>query len=175
MRPIPGQHGDTLHNPKNVSDITDSPRDQERLQHEETTIDLPDVEDIPGQENITVQPLGELADTTISSADEEGAGVLDKDDLNDSDVTPEEIEDLRRSAEEYPTQDEEILQRSGLDETDAEGDLLNEASFGNDMTGDDLDVPGNEADDPNTEALGQGDEENNFYSIDEDEEQAETT
>jgi hypothetical protein len=177
MRPIPGQHGDTLHAPKNVSDITDSPRDQERLQHEETTIDLPDVEDIPGQENVTVQPLGELADTTISSADEEGTGVLDKDEPNDSDVTPEEVEDLRRSAEVYPTQDEEILQRSGLDGVDMEGDPLNEGSFTGDinMAPDDLDIPDEDADDPDTEALGQGDEENSYYSMDEDEEQAETT
>ena len=52
-------------------DIQDSPSDQERLRPEITTIDLPDVEDIPGQENIHVPPLGELADVTISSDDEE--------------------------------------------------------------------------------------------------------
>lgn len=176
MRPIPGQHGDTLSAPKNVSDLTDSPRDQERLQHEETTIDLPDVEDIPGQENVTVQPLGEMADTTISSADEEGAGVLDKDEVNDSDVTPEEIDDLRRSAEVYPSQDEQILQNSGLDDVDNDGDPLNEGSFtgAKNMTPDDLDIPGS-YDDDDDEAIGEEDEENNDYSLDEDEEQAETT
>lgn len=175
MRPIPGQHGDTLSSPKNVSDITDSPRDQERLQHEETTIDLPDVEDIPGQENVHVAPLGDLAGTTYSSADEEGAGVLDKDEPNDSDVTPEEVEDLRRSAEVYPSQDEEILQSTGLDSVDNEGDPLNEGSFTGDinMTPDDLDIPGSDLDDAD-EATGEEDEENNDYSLDEDEEQAET-
>jgi hypothetical protein len=38
-------------------------------------VDIPDVVDIPGQEHITPPPLGELADTTISSADEEGEGL----------------------------------------------------------------------------------------------------
>lgn len=59
--------------PKNreEDDIQDSPSDVERLKPEITTIDLPDVSDIPGQENVHVPPLGELADTTISSDDEE--------------------------------------------------------------------------------------------------------
>jgi hypothetical protein len=42
------------------------------LRGEIITLDLPDVKDIPGQEHIYPPPLGELADTTISSADEEG-------------------------------------------------------------------------------------------------------
>jgi hypothetical protein len=62
------------------SDIADSPRDTERLQGDFAILDLPDVEDIPGQENIHVPPLGMLADTTISSADEEGDGLFDDDD-----------------------------------------------------------------------------------------------
>ena len=52
-------------------DITDSDSDIERLKPEMTTIDLPDVEDIPGQENVHPPQLGDLADVTISSADEE--------------------------------------------------------------------------------------------------------
>jgi hypothetical protein len=53
------------------SDIKDSPEDEAKLQAEETIIELPDVEDIPGQENITVPPLGEMSDTTIASDDED--------------------------------------------------------------------------------------------------------
>src|SRR5215203_4876306 len=60
------------------SDLTDPQRDQERLRPDEGTIDMPEVKDIPGQEHIHVPALGELADTTISSADEEGAGLLDE-------------------------------------------------------------------------------------------------
>ena len=40
-------------------------------------MDLPDVEDIPGQEHVQAPRLGELADTTIASADEEGDDVFD--------------------------------------------------------------------------------------------------
>ena len=60
-------------------DIHDSKRDQEKLKQEEATLDLPEVSDIPGQENVHVPPLGELADSTISSDDEEGRGVFDND------------------------------------------------------------------------------------------------
>jgi hypothetical protein len=56
---------------RNDDDLTDSSSDQERLKPEVTSINLPDVDDIPGQENIHVPPLGELADTTVSSDDEE--------------------------------------------------------------------------------------------------------
>lgn len=53
------------------ADLQDSKRDEERLKPDEAILDLPDVSDIPGQENITVAPLGEIADITISSDDEE--------------------------------------------------------------------------------------------------------
>jgi hypothetical protein len=53
-------------------DLQDSPRDEERLKPDEAILDLPDVEDIPGQENIQPPPFGEMSDTTISSDDEEG-------------------------------------------------------------------------------------------------------
>ena len=58
-------------------DLRDSPRDEARLKPDIANLDLPEVSDIPGQENITVPPMGELADTTISSDDEEGRGLLD--------------------------------------------------------------------------------------------------
>ncbi len=60
-------------------DLTDPQRDQDRLKSEEVTIDLPDVKDIPGQEFVHAPPLGMLADTTISSADEEGEGLFEED------------------------------------------------------------------------------------------------
>ena len=71
--------------PQNMpdDDLTDSPSDQERLQPEKTTIDLPDVSDIPGQEHVHVPPIGELADTTISSDDEED--ILNGDSLDNAD------------------------------------------------------------------------------------------
>ena len=59
------------------ADLTDSIHDQERLQGDEATLEFPDVKDIPGQEFIQAPPLGMMADTTISSADEEGEGLFD--------------------------------------------------------------------------------------------------
>jgi len=57
-------------------DLKDSKRDEERLQPDQATLDLPEARDIPGQEHIHVPPMGEIADTTISSADEEADKLL---------------------------------------------------------------------------------------------------
>ena len=155
-------------NGKRNSDLSDSPRDAERLQPEETTIDLPDVTDIPGQENITVMPLGELADVTISSDDEEGKGIFgdEEDDLSDDAdaVTRSEKEQLRAAANFRGTEDEVSLRKASLDSRDMEGARLNERGFGEDRSGNDLDVPGSEADNAN-ESIGEEDEENNSYSL----------
>ena len=149
-------------------DLSDSPRDSERLKPEETTIDLPDVSDIPGQENITVMPLGELADTTISSDDEEGKRIFgdEEDPFEDpaSDVTRAEKEQLRAAANYRGTEDEASLRRASLDSRDMEGARLNERGFGEERSGKDLDVPGSEADNAN-ESIGEEDEENNNYSL----------
>lgn len=152
-------------------DLPDSPKDKEHLKPETVILNLPDVSNIPGQEHIKVPPLGELADTTISSADEEGDSVF-KDsiqndsntDLDEGNVTDEEREALKRADEDMPTPDDIGLRRTALDNTDADGDLLNEKSFKNDIAGEDLDVPGAENDDKNEE-IGEEDEENNQYSL----------
>ena len=65
--------------PRNT-DLTDPVKDQEKLKQEEFIIDMPEVKDIPGQEHIHPPVIREMQDTTISSADEEGDGILD--DLN---------------------------------------------------------------------------------------------
>lgn len=59
--------------------LPDSNEDKNEWTPEKTTIDLPEVKDIPGQEFVHAAPLGELADTTISSADEEGEGLFEED------------------------------------------------------------------------------------------------
>jgi len=48
------------------NDLPDSKEDREKLQPEETFIDLPDVKDIPGQEFVNAPPIGSLGDTSIS-------------------------------------------------------------------------------------------------------------
>ncbi len=81
--PIVNQDNDII----NSEDIHDSPEDQEQLKSETAILDLPEVKDIPGQEDIVPMPLGELADTTISSDDEEGTGILDFEDEDDETIT----------------------------------------------------------------------------------------
>jgi hypothetical protein len=152
-------------NTEKRGDLPDNPRDQEELKPEETTINLPDVEDIPGQENVRPPKLREFVDTTISSDDEEGKGIFE-DELadEDTDVTPEEQELLERT--EYSMSGEEDLswENSKLDNTDTDGEQLNEKA---EFTGRDLDVPGAEADD-DIEDIGEEDEENNSYSLGQD-------
>ncbi len=83
----------------------------------------------------------------------------------DADVTDEDLRMLDAADQNMDTTDSANLQQATLDSTDADGDPLNEkGSLNTDMTGDDLDVPGSGADDAD-EAIGEEDEENNYYSL----------
>jgi hypothetical protein len=135
-------------------------------------MDMPEVKDIPGQENIKVPRIREMEDTTISSADEEGAGIVDslnRDDEEDeftdnsSDVTEGERKDLRRSAAFTDNPERRDLENMALDSTDDDGERLNEKGQNSDRFGEDLDVPGSDIDDAD-EDRGEEDEENNLYS-----------
>ncbi|MBE7171229.1 MAG: hypothetical protein INR73_11600 [Williamsia sp.] len=151
-------------------DLQDSPHDQERMKQEEATLDLPDVRDIPGQEHIKVPVINELADTTASSDDEEGDDVLgnetdeDIEGENPSDISPLERSLLDDADADVPSDDNDRLKRTALDDTDDDGEPLNEASMGTDVNGKDIDVPGQDDDDP-MEEIGEEDEENNEYSL----------
>lgn len=160
-----------MNNPSNKNqDLPDSPHDQERMKQEEVTLDLPDVRDIPGQEHIKVPVMNEMADTTISSDDEEGDDVLgnevdeDIEGENPSDITPLERSLLDQADEDVPSDDDTRLRKTALDDTDDDGEPLNEASMGTDVTGRDIDTPGQELDDAD-EDTGEEDEENNEYSL----------
>ncbi|HET9825986.1 MAG TPA: hypothetical protein VFP87_11660 [Chitinophagaceae bacterium] len=148
------------------SDLPDSPHDQERLKSEESTINMPDVKDIPGQEHIHPPNPAEFADTTASSVDEEGGNIWNDEEITEdaSSVTATEKRLLDASANDMPTRDDQSLRRASLDNTDNEGTPLNEKSSFNAVSGSDLDVPGSEDDDPN-EDIGEEDEENNPYSL----------
>jgi hypothetical protein len=148
------------------SDLPDSPRDKKELENEETTIELPDVKDIPGQEFVHAPNPREFADTTISSADEEGDGIWTDEGVTDesSNVSDLEKKLLDDGANDMPTTDELQLRRAELDDTDNEGDLLNEKTSVNAISGSDLDVPGTDEDDMD-ENVGEEDEENNPYSL----------
>lgn len=147
----------------NTQDLQDSERDKKYLQSEEVIIDLPDVEDIPGQENIQVPKIKEMMDVTASSDDEEGKGLFGDDENLDeeSDVSEDEKELLQSSSESMASDDDQAVKEILLDNKDDDGELLNEQ---NDVSGSDLDVPGSELDDENEET-GEEDEENNAYSL----------
>lgn len=128
-------------------DIQDSPEDQEKLKREETTLDLPELKDIPGAsrklKNASLLP----GDTTISSADEEAEDLLDDDDdeltdennmQDESDVTSTEKKLLRDSLD--PSYDTDLPVHSiSLDRKDDDGVLLNESGMDRDLFGEDLD------------------------------------
>lgn len=154
---------------KKTTDLPNSDADKKHLKSETFEIDMPDVSDIPGQKKIRVPPLGELADTTISSSDEEGAGILDDpqdQELNterlDANITNDERKTLDDAANKMQTNDQRALEQATLDQVDDDGEPLAEKTS---LSGDDLDVPGSELDDADEE-VGEEDEENNSYSQD---------
>ena len=131
-------------------------------------MDMPEVKDIPGQENVRPPRMREMEDVTISSADEEGEGILDdlnsdeanENDDNSSDLGYEEKRMLNQT-DRSNTEEAEDIEKMKVDQTDGE-DVLNETSDPLDF-GADLDIPGSELDDSD-EDLGEEDEENNEYS-----------
>ncbi len=139
-------------------------------------MDMPEVKDIPGQENVIPPRMREMEDSTPSSSDEEGEGILDdlnaedSDEILGNDDATLEDDDTNVTAEEKDLLDQtdlrfddevEDLKKVKLDSTDGE-DVLNEEGDPLDFGGD-LDVPGSE-DDDSDEELGEEDEENNAYS-----------
>jgi len=140
---------------------------------DKNTIDLPEVSDIPGQEHIRAPRLGEMADSTASSADEEGDDILEPGDGDDdlrlggkSNVSRGEKAMLGSIDRRRADSEDESLRTGLLDSTDEDGTPLNEKSFGNerndDLSADDLDVPG---EDDTDEMPGEEDEENEDYSL----------
>jgi hypothetical protein len=87
---------------------------------------------------------------------------LDSREGTEADVTPEERMALENVS--MPTRDEDNLRRAALDNTDFDGEQLNEDSFGEVLDSADLDIP-DEVDETTTTAMGQGDEENKYYSL----------
>jgi len=71
---------------------------------------------------------------------------------------------LDDSANQGSAKDEQQLRRAELDDTDSEGELLNEKTSANAISGSDLDTSGVDEDDINEE-IGEEDEENNPYSL----------
>jgi hypothetical protein len=72
-----------------TTDLQESEDDRKHLEPEKATLDLPDVGDIPGQENIKIPRMKEYQDITASSADEEGDELFE-DDLLDEEGSEED-------------------------------------------------------------------------------------
>ncbi len=73
----------------------------------------------------------------------------------EADVTADDLVQLGDKDQDMDGGDDELTGNAKVDDTDEDGDKLNDA--------DDLDVPGSELDDDN-EDIGEEDEENNYYS-----------
>jgi hypothetical protein len=161
--------------PSTPKDSSASQRKEEKLKQDGEYIEMPDVSDIPGQENITSAGVpGEMADTTIASDDEEGIregkDLLEQDEVEivmgtEADVTKDDLANLGDPDQDVDMGEDEMVLTEGLDDTDTDGDPLNEAAADDDTTGDDLDVPGEDQDDTRKDAMGQDDEENRYYSL----------
>ncbi|RYF97178.1 MAG: hypothetical protein EOO02_21105 [Chitinophagaceae bacterium] len=152
------------------TDLGDSKRDQKKLESDSITMDMPEVKDIPGQENIKVPRMQEMEDVTASSADEEAEDLLKEINTEDeteidknSNVTEQEKSFLRKGAGHPRTEENNDIAKMSLDSTDDDGDELNEGNLREDKFGEDHDVPGADMDDDN-EDIGEEDEENNQYS-----------
>ena len=135
---------------------------------QEIIIDMPEVKDIPGQEHVKPPRFESMIDTTNSSAGEEGEGLLDDLNSEESDEITDSSTNISRSEKKLLkqtdrpiTEETKDLQKLALDKTDGE-DRLNEESDPLDL-GEDLDIPGSELDDDD-EKIGEEDEENNKYS-----------
>lgn len=128
-------------------DIQDSPEDQEKLKSEETTLDLPELKDIPGASRTLKNASLLPGDTTISSSDEEADGLLDDDDdemteennmRDESNVSATEKKLLRDSLD--PSYDTDLpIHSISLDRKDNDGVLLNDSGMDRDLFGEDLD------------------------------------
>ena len=130
-------------------------KDKEELKKEPKSIYLPDVEDIPGQEYIKPPKFKEFADTTASSADEEGDEIW-KDELFDDDddnVSETERNLLRQAADHGSDEEDDELRNAIPDTTDADGDELNEKFTSLDLSAKDLDIP-DDFEDEEDEELG---------------------
>ena len=155
-----------------AKDGSASKRKKAKLAPDDSYIEIPDVSDIPGQEKIVNAGVpAAMSDTTIASDDEEGIrdgkDILAEDDNvnivmgTEADVTEEDLALLGDADQDMDMSEDELVRKEGLDDTDFEGDPLNEAAVDEDSTGDDLDIPKDEDDTGKDE----DDEENDYYSL----------
>jgi hypothetical protein len=120
-------------------DISDSPEDQEKLKSDETILNLPEIQDIPGATRSGKNAENIPRDLTVSSSDEEGEEIFEDDRPGEeTDISPLEKKLLNESFD--PSYDEELpIGSLSLDEKDDDGDELEEIGQSGDLFGGDLD------------------------------------
>jgi hypothetical protein len=120
-------------------DISDSPEDQEKLKPDQASLNLPDIQDIPGASGSGKNEKLIPRDSTISSSDEEGEETFEEDRVTEeTEVSPLEKKLLNESFD--PAYDEDLpIGSLSLDEKDNEGEKLEESSQASDLFGEDLD------------------------------------
>jgi|SRR6185312_2153673 len=96
-------------------------------------------------------------------ADEKQATPEENENLPGYPIYPKGEDIYNKYKEEKDLDPEDISKKKDPIEKDYDG-KLNEKSFSHNMSGDDLDIPGSEADEMEENA-GSEDEENNFYSL----------
>lgn len=149
------------HYPK-TEDIMDGRSEAERVNV--------DIERLPSFHNATTShrlqsPVGEDTPSNAGPTDQDMDSDIGIEMGTEADVTAEE----RRMLEDdmyYPTQDEDRLRQARLDDTDFDGEPLNEESFGVGQaeSGNDLDMDAG-PEETQRESMGQGDEENQYWSL----------
>ena len=159
--------------PREGKDSSSAIRNKKKLEQDGSYIEMPEVSDIPGQENVRNAGLpGEMADTTISSDDEEGIrggkDILEGEEHDlgivmgtDADVTRDDIAMLGDNETDMDDGEDERIPKEGLDDIDNDGDPLNEGPVNISSTGEDLDIPKDDEEEDEME----GDEENDYYSL----------
>lgn len=177
----------------NSSKAMDSKKDVEQSNDEKTDQDFPGYPHYPAKEDIMNQKTGNHRvdmdvenlprNNNTTGIDQRFPAEDDKkktegvttsqpgqndDDLDikmgtEADIPPDELAMLQEDLS-MPNRDDDNLRAAKLDNTDFEGEELNEESFGEVETGVDLDVP-DSVDETTTTSLGQGDEENKYYSL----------
>ncbi|RYY16394.1 MAG: hypothetical protein EOO04_27015 [Chitinophagaceae bacterium] len=83
----------------------------------------------------------------------------------EADVTDEDLLSLGDKEQDMDGGDDEMYNNAGLDDTDFDGEPLNEAASDMSTTGEDLDMPEEAQNNPKRKGMDQGDEENDYYSL----------
>ena len=144
------------------------------MENEQNTDKYPGYPHYPASEDITehgnnngARPFAEENISKLNETDQLNDGEAGTRFISgtDADVTNDDLRILDAAEQNMDTTDSVNLQHASLDSVDEDGDPLNEeSSLNEDMTGEDLDVPGSSADDAD-ELIGEEDEENNYYSL----------